>query len=125
MRVAKKEKSQSFPNILMSAPVFFHPSPKERQNLSGVVNLRNNNVRGSHRAQIIHNARNALPLDHGLHGDPVLVVQASNSGRTLAGSDLGGVDEVLALDVVGAEHEFLRGDHALDAVGDQVDELGV
>lgn len=93
--------------------------------LPGVVDLRNNDVRGSHCAQIIHDTGNRLPLNHSLHRDPILVVQAGDGGCPLAGSDLGSVGEVLALDVVGAEHEFLRGDDALDAVGDQVHELGV
>lgn len=123
MRVANKKRVNYFQTFCFPFPPFF-PSFRDK-NLSGVVDLCNNDVRSSHRAQIIHHARNALPLDHGLHGDPVLVVQASDSGCALAGSDLGGVGEVLTLDVVCAEHELLGGDHTLDAVGDQVDELGV
>lgn len=122
MRVPNKEES------IISMHLFLFPPlvPNiQRSHLSCVVDLRNNDVCSTHRAQIIHDARNALLLNHCLHSNPGLVVQASNCGRTLAGSDLRGVGEVLALDVVGAKHELLRGDHTLDAVGDQVDELRV
>ena len=106
---------------------FFVPTFQNHPNkiLSGVINLRNNNIRSAHGAQIVHHARNVLLFHHCLHGDPVFFVQAVDGGRALAGCDFGSAGEVLTLDVVGAEHEFLRGDHALDAVGDQADELRV
>jgi hypothetical protein len=91
----------------------------------GVLDLRHNDIRSAHSTQIIHDGGDRFPLHHGLHGNPVLGVQAVDRGRALAGRDLGGAGEVLALDVVGAKDELLRGDDALDAVGDQADELGV
>lgn len=76
---------------------------------SRVLNLGDKNVSGANGGQLVHGVGNVLALNHGRNSDPAALFQAVDSGCSLARSNLGGLVEVVALDVVCAEDVFLGG----------------
>lgn len=87
------------------------------------MDVQDQNVRSSDLSELVHRRGDLLLLDHGADGDPALLLELCYRGGALAGGDGGGLAELVAGDVVLAEHEPLGGDDATDARGDQLDQL--
>lgn len=76
---------------------------------SRVLNLGDEDIGGTNGGQLVHGIGNVLALNHGRNSDPATLFQAVDRGCSLARSNLGGLVEVAALDVVCAKDVFLGG----------------
>lgn len=74
-----------------------------------VVDPRDQNIAGADGAELVHDRRDALALDHGADGDPAALLERVDRGCALSGGDFAGGLELRALDIVGAEDVFLGG----------------
>jgi hypothetical protein len=75
---------------------------------SRVLNLGNYQITSPDLGQFIHGNRNVFSQDHGLDGDPAILLESINGRRTSAGCDLSGIVELGSFDVVCAKDILLR-----------------